>query len=197
MCRLIASAVHSDEEHVRPLADLVAEKTGGKHSHPGAEIAYVLEGTLEYQFENEPPVTLNAGQALFIPAGTIHAARTWERATRRNSRRISSRRATARGAGQVSRRSDGPLIAVPTITLTERNAHPASAVYAAKFSGKYVHAICLPYRAQLVARATQAFAAPSSTWTPFDRVVSHFLGCRHTDKWAADRPAPMWTSDRL
>ena len=47
----------------------------GKHSHPGAEIAYVLEGTLEYQFENEPPVTLNAGQALFIPAGTIHAAK--------------------------------------------------------------------------------------------------------------------------
>ena len=51
------------------------KRPGGKHSHPGAEIAYVLEGTLEYQFENEPPVTLNAGQALFIPAGTIHAAR--------------------------------------------------------------------------------------------------------------------------
>ena len=47
----------------------------GKHTHPGAEIAYVLEGTLEYQFENEPPVTLKAGQALFIPARTIHAAK--------------------------------------------------------------------------------------------------------------------------
>ena len=47
----------------------------GKHSHPGAEIAYVLEGTLEYQFKNEPPVTLKAGQALFIPARTIHAAK--------------------------------------------------------------------------------------------------------------------------
>jgi quercetin dioxygenase-like cupin family protein len=47
----------------------------GKHSHPGAEVAYVLEGSLEYQFEGEPPVTLDAGQALFIPAGTIHAAR--------------------------------------------------------------------------------------------------------------------------
>ena len=29
VCRLIASAVHSDEQHVRPLARLVAEKTGG------------------------------------------------------------------------------------------------------------------------------------------------------------------------
>ena len=47
----------------------------GKHSHPGAEIAYVLEGTLEYQLEGKPPVTLKAGEALFIPAGTIHAAK--------------------------------------------------------------------------------------------------------------------------
>jgi quercetin dioxygenase-like cupin family protein len=47
----------------------------GRHSHPGAEVAYVLEGTLEYQFEGESPVTLNAGEALFIPAGTIHAAK--------------------------------------------------------------------------------------------------------------------------
>ena len=47
----------------------------GKHSHPGAEIAYVLEGTLEYQLEGEPPVTLKAGEALFIPAGKIHAAK--------------------------------------------------------------------------------------------------------------------------
>ena len=47
----------------------------GKHSHPGAEVAYVLEGTLEYQLEDQPPVTLKAGEALFIPAGTIHAAK--------------------------------------------------------------------------------------------------------------------------
>ena len=47
----------------------------GKHSHPGAEVAYVLEGTLEYQFEGKSPVMLKAGKALFIPAGTIHAAK--------------------------------------------------------------------------------------------------------------------------
>jgi quercetin dioxygenase-like cupin family protein len=47
----------------------------GKHSHPGAEVAYVLEGTLEYQLEGEPRATLKAGEALFIPAGTIHAAK--------------------------------------------------------------------------------------------------------------------------
>ena len=47
----------------------------GKHSHPGEEIAYVLEGSLEYQVEGKPPVTLKAGQVLFIPAGTTHAAK--------------------------------------------------------------------------------------------------------------------------
>ena len=47
----------------------------GFHSHPGVEIAYVLEGTLEYRLEGKPPVTLTAGQALFIPAGMSHAAK--------------------------------------------------------------------------------------------------------------------------
>jgi quercetin dioxygenase-like cupin family protein len=47
----------------------------GKHWHPGEEIVYVLEGSLEYQVEGKPPVTLKAGDVLFIPARTIHAAR--------------------------------------------------------------------------------------------------------------------------
>src|SRR3712207_455671 len=45
------------------------------HSHPGEEIAYVIEGQLAYRLEGKPPVTLKAGETLFIPAGTIHAAR--------------------------------------------------------------------------------------------------------------------------
>ena len=45
------------------------------HSHPGEEIAYVIEGELEYRLEGKPPVTLKAGEALFIPAGAVHAAR--------------------------------------------------------------------------------------------------------------------------
>src|SRR5687767_4190329 len=47
----------------------------GRHSHPGAEVAYVLEGTLEYQLDGAPPVMLKTGEALFIAAGTIHAAK--------------------------------------------------------------------------------------------------------------------------
>lgn len=46
-----------------------------KHTHPGEEIIYVLEGSLEYQVEGKAPATLKAGDVLFIPAGTIHAAK--------------------------------------------------------------------------------------------------------------------------
>ncbi|MCA1439393.1 cupin domain-containing protein [Ensifer sp. IC4062] len=46
-----------------------------KHSHPGEEVAYVLEGSLEYQLEGRAPVTLHAGEALFIPVGVAHVAK--------------------------------------------------------------------------------------------------------------------------
>jgi quercetin dioxygenase-like cupin family protein len=45
------------------------------HTHPGEEIIYVLEGSLEYQLKGEPPVTLKAGDVLFIQAGAIHTAK--------------------------------------------------------------------------------------------------------------------------
>ena len=46
-----------------------------RHRHPGEEIVYVLEGSIEYQVEGKPPVTLTVGDVLFIPAGTIHSAK--------------------------------------------------------------------------------------------------------------------------
>lgn len=45
-----------------------------RHTHPGEEIIYVLEGTLEYEVAGKP-VTLKAGDVLFVPYGTVHAAR--------------------------------------------------------------------------------------------------------------------------
>ncbi|MBB5535923.1 quercetin dioxygenase-like cupin family protein [Rhizobium giardinii] len=45
------------------------------HTHPGEEVAYVLEGVLEYQLEGSQPVTLKAGESLFIPAGVAHLAK--------------------------------------------------------------------------------------------------------------------------
>jgi quercetin dioxygenase-like cupin family protein len=47
----------------------------GKHSHPGEEIIYVLEGLLEYEVEGMPTAVLEPGGVLFIPAGVIHSAK--------------------------------------------------------------------------------------------------------------------------
>jgi quercetin dioxygenase-like cupin family protein len=46
-----------------------------KHSHPGEEFVYVVEGLLEYALDGRPPVTLKAGDVLFIPAGVPHAVK--------------------------------------------------------------------------------------------------------------------------
>jgi len=62
-------------EAVQVRVDLAPGVAFGKHTHPGEEIIYVLEGSLEYQIEDKPPVTLKAGDVLFIPAGTVHSAR--------------------------------------------------------------------------------------------------------------------------
>ena len=62
-------------EVIQVRVDFAPGAAFGRHSHPGEEIAYVLEGSLEYQFDGKPPVTLKAGDALFIPAGTIHSAK--------------------------------------------------------------------------------------------------------------------------
>ena len=62
-------------EVIQVRVDFAPGAVAPKHSHPGEEIIYVLEGSLEYQVAGKPPVTLKAGDVLFIPAGTIHAAK--------------------------------------------------------------------------------------------------------------------------
>jgi quercetin dioxygenase-like cupin family protein len=46
-----------------------------RHKHPGEEIIYVLEGTLEYDIDGLEPKTYSAGDALMVPADTVHAVR--------------------------------------------------------------------------------------------------------------------------
>jgi quercetin dioxygenase-like cupin family protein len=46
-----------------------------RHWHPGEEIIYVLEGTLEYDIDGIGPKTYGAGEALTVPAETVHAVR--------------------------------------------------------------------------------------------------------------------------
>jgi quercetin dioxygenase-like cupin family protein len=63
-------------EVVQTIVEIDPGVTSARHTHPGEEIVYVLEGApLEYEVEGKPPVILKPGDVLFIPAGTIHAAK--------------------------------------------------------------------------------------------------------------------------
>lgn len=63
-------------EVVQAVVEIDPGVTSARHSHPGEEIVYVLEGApLEYRLDGRPPVTLQPGGVLFIPAGTVHAAK--------------------------------------------------------------------------------------------------------------------------
>ena len=46
----------------------------GRHTHPGEEVGYVLEGTIVLHQDGKADVSLKAGQAFVIPAGTVHNA---------------------------------------------------------------------------------------------------------------------------
>jgi quercetin dioxygenase-like cupin family protein len=62
-------------EVIQVRVDIAPGVLARRHTHFGEEIIYVLEGTLLYEVEGKPPVTLQAGDVLFIPAGTIHSAK--------------------------------------------------------------------------------------------------------------------------
>jgi quercetin dioxygenase-like cupin family protein len=62
-------------EVVQQRVDIGPDATPIKYTHPGEEIIYILEGSLEYQIEGQPTGTCHAGDALTDPAGTFRAVR--------------------------------------------------------------------------------------------------------------------------
>jgi quercetin dioxygenase-like cupin family protein len=64
----------SDREVIQVRVDFDPGVAAPKHSHPGVEVAYVISGTFQYELDGQAPVTLNAGDSLYIPEGTAHIA---------------------------------------------------------------------------------------------------------------------------
>ena len=62
-------------EVIQNRVEISLEAPAVRHWHPGEEIIYVLEGSLEYHLDGRAPVTLNAGDVLLVPAETIHSVR--------------------------------------------------------------------------------------------------------------------------
>ena len=71
---IVRNDLDAAREAIQVRVDFGPHASAPKHSHPGVEIAYVLEGTIEYELDGKP-VTLKAGQALYIPAGAVHGAK--------------------------------------------------------------------------------------------------------------------------
>jgi quercetin dioxygenase-like cupin family protein len=44
----------------------------GRHTHPGEELGYVLEGQLELRIDGQAPRIVKAGEVFFVPAGLVH-----------------------------------------------------------------------------------------------------------------------------
>jgi quercetin dioxygenase-like cupin family protein len=60
---------------VTGLAEIPAGGAAGRHTHPGIETGYVMEGEADLLIEGQPPLHLKAGDSYQIPAGAIHDAK--------------------------------------------------------------------------------------------------------------------------
>ena len=61
-------------EAVIARVEIAPESFAGRHTHPGEEITYILEGEAEILVEGQPVLKLKAGDSFIIPAGAKHDA---------------------------------------------------------------------------------------------------------------------------
>lgn len=60
---------------VTGLAELPPGAAAGRHTHPGIETGYVLEGELNLEIDGQPAKLLKPGDSYQIPAGAVHDAK--------------------------------------------------------------------------------------------------------------------------
>jgi quercetin dioxygenase-like cupin family protein len=63
-------------ETVVALAEIVPNVNIGRHTHPGVESGYMLEGELVLMVAGQPDRTIKPGDSWQIPAGAAHDAKT-------------------------------------------------------------------------------------------------------------------------
>ena len=61
-------------EVVQAVVDFQPAGAAGRHNHPGEEIGYILEGTIRFELDGQPPAMKKAGDYFFVPAGRTHNA---------------------------------------------------------------------------------------------------------------------------
>jgi quercetin dioxygenase-like cupin family protein len=64
---------------VTAIAEVPAGGASGRHSHPGAETGYVMEGELDLVIDGKAPLKLKAGESYQIPEGVVHDAKAGDK----------------------------------------------------------------------------------------------------------------------
>lgn len=63
-----------NREAVVARVDVAPGAKAGRHTHPGDEISYVLEGEATLLIDGQAPRLVKAGESFVIPAGIVHDA---------------------------------------------------------------------------------------------------------------------------
>ena len=61
-------------EAVVARVEVAAGARSGRHTHPGDEISYIVDGEAELLVDGQPTRTVKAGESFVIPAGVVHEA---------------------------------------------------------------------------------------------------------------------------
>ena len=63
-------------ETVTGIAEIAPNVNIGRHTHPGAETGYLIEGAMTLIVEGKAPLSLKAGDSYQIPVNAIHDAKS-------------------------------------------------------------------------------------------------------------------------
>ncbi len=72
---LTADVASPGREAVVVRGEIEPGASAPRHTHPGDEISYVMEGEVELLIDGEAPRVIKAGEAFVVPAGKVHGAR--------------------------------------------------------------------------------------------------------------------------
>jgi quercetin dioxygenase-like cupin family protein len=63
-------------ETVIGMAEIVPNVNIGKHTHPGPESGFMLDGDMTLLIDGQPPLVVKTGESYKIPSGAVHDAKT-------------------------------------------------------------------------------------------------------------------------
>ena len=66
-------------ETVIGMAEIAPNVNIGRHTHPGPESGYMLDGDMTLLVEGQPPLLVKTGESYKVPPGAVHDAKTGDK----------------------------------------------------------------------------------------------------------------------